>query len=287
MDGERGDVVVGLGGYNPKTETPSSRDKRFSTGGVVAGYAARPVSSAKAAPPVGGGRGPERGTPPRNGVGTGGPPAAAATKSRSKSPPNQQRARGGAGNGSGAGGGATSMTMEESMAAAASRRTGGEGGGVGVDADSDVVMDLGDDDNIGGGRPKTNGGGGSSPGRRVGDLIGRPSIAADGRRSSAGRASGGFNNFASSNGHDGGGGGGGDNEYGGGDNQRHEYGGGGGDAAARDVAPQHTPRGGNATAAGSAFRCVSVSCLAVKRRKRCTVRENTAGIYRTSTQNRT
>eukprot|EP00752_Nemacystus_decipiens_P011529 g10237.t1 len=264
-DRERGDVVPGLGGYNPKTEPPSSRDKRFSTGGVVAGYAARPVSSSKA--PLAGGRGAERGgTPPRTGVGHGGAAAAAAAKSsslsptgpagagakypakgRSKSPPNQPRARRAGGEGGGRGG-ATSMTMEESMAAAmdsASRCA-----GAGVDAESDVVMDRGEKDDTnfaagGGGeepsrksgRSKTNGDGGgeggSSLGRRAGELPGRPSIAGDGRRSSAGRASGGFNNVASN-------GDGGDhgNDYGGG-------------YAARDVAAQHTPRGHDK--AGNAF----------------------------------
>eukprot|EP00903_Cladosiphon_okamuranus_P020686 g18993.t2 len=275
-DVEAADAVAGLGGYNPKTEPPSSRDKRFSTGGVVAGHAARPVSSAKAALAGSGGGsrgggggaggGSERQGSLRNGErggrsagARGGAGAATTGSSSSLSPPrlqgevdagvtyppkkgrspSPQKGAVAAAGGGNAGRGAASM---------GSTCIGAGGAGAAVsfakDADSDVVMDLGEDDHGNGGeemprilrRPNAHrgggGGGGISPGKRVGDLLERPWIQGDGRRSSAGRASGGFNNLNSN----------GDGDGDAGNDLSKGYG--GGDAG--DGAPQHSPRDGNA-----------------------------------------
>lgn len=54
---EGGDVLGGLGGYNPVTDNPSAQDKRLSTGGMVEGYSARGArtnggSNGSRSPPV-------------------------------------------------------------------------------------------------------------------------------------------------------------------------------------------------------------------------------------------
>lgn len=216
---EGGDVVPGLGGYNPTTEHPSARDQRLSTGGVVGSV---PSSSSKpGAAGAKGGGGMERGrdsSPVPRGGGATGPPGAGegagrVRKGRSRSPvdtgsaqQHQQKGVGGGvspnrGNGGGAGSGGSAHVSP--VPRRVGRKPGGDSG---------------------------NGNGSSDP-KAIGKLLGRPSIGADGRRSSAGRASGGplFNSNNNDDDRD--------------DGHRHGSGGGGGSgqrdnfaAAAADLA---------------------------------------------------